>query len=342
MRYQKYFSIALNHAFLGNAKEGTIEIVPEPASVRLMKNLKLLCKSGVQEITVLQALQDDGVTPLVPIDAATHFEFAIRFQHPDFVSVTDWPAVSLDQSLQGTAFPLFHNDSLLASETALVVMTDTPSASEMLQVNQPGATENFYLKGLAQRSLTPADFSISGLGAVTNPSAYAEAEKRISIDTSAASAGDRFELSYPTVQKVPGLQARLRIAANASLVNSPTFSIQLDATSILWNVYAILPAGETQVSITDDDSGRAGGQLTFAATTLLASGNADPADDSIAAQMPDKSLVRLTASRALPYRREAYRQFRLSFLPTGETTPIEIAHIPNPGPASQGKIFIYL
>jgi hypothetical protein len=342
MKYQKYFSIRVNHTFLGTTPEDSFRLVPDVKTSQLIQGHKLRLVHKPMEFTLYQPLMADETTPLIPIETGTVFGFDLQFMDPDYAIITDWPSATINQMMQGYAITLFSNESLLAAQTQLPGNSYEPLHSDVFRVNQPGASETFFLKNNPRPGLTNLDFSIRDLGGVSTPSTYVEHERKLTVNTSFSAAGDIFEVEYAVLKKYPQLTSKVEIVQNASLANGPTYEINLDTTSVLWRCYVILKSGETQVTLTDDDSGRAGGSLTFSATTLLSSGNAKPEDDTLVASQPNKSIVLLTANRALPYRRAPYRQFRLAYLQTGETTPIEIAHIPNPGIQHNGRVIIYL
>lgn len=342
MRYQEYFSIHVSHAYLEEGKADICRLIPANETANLLKGHKIKVVQKPLVFSFFQPLSDDGITPLIPVETGTTFNFELQFTAPEYATITAWSAVSLNQMLKGEALPMFSNESLTAAQTLLPAARYEPQASHIFQVKEAVTTEPFYLADVPRPGLTAADFTISDLGSVTTPASYIEHEKKLLIDTSAVSAGHSFEVSYPILKRAHVLSVKVQIIQNASLVNQPAFEIDFNTTDVLWRCYVVLKQGETQVSITDDDAGRAGGSVVFTPTTLLTSGNADPMDDRLAASQADKTIVLLTANRALPYRRKPYRQFRLSYLQTGETTPIEIPHIPNPDTQSEGRIVIYL
>jgi hypothetical protein len=131
---------------------------------------------------------------LIPLEQGETFEFRLRLRNPDFALFTDMREIS------SMAAALYTNAeaAVISSRTTLMLKSRPTLHRERLVVDEPVAVARFSLSVPPLPGPSIGRFKVEGLGSVNQVTEYNEAERFVSLNTSAAKKGAVFRLEYPS------------------------------------------------------------------------------------------------------------------------------------------------
>ena len=114
MKYVNWFSIQITHTFYSgdSIPLSAVRLIPDGATNRLIKELRLLLRANGALLEVLRPVADDGTTVLFPPQTGTELAFTLVLNDPRLAVVTDLTPLDLQQITQGSAFLQFDNLAL--------------------------------------------------------------------------------------------------------------------------------------------------------------------------------------------------------------------------------------
>jgi hypothetical protein len=239
------------------------------------------------------------------------FAFHLYLQNSDLALFTD-----LSEITAATA-PTYTNAGMGAGNPVrLALVSRQAQATERFVVHQPATENAFTLSGRPLAGLTHADFIVEGLGAVNHPAHYETTAKIITVNSQAATQGDTFKVTYPTMpQRDRGVFADVEIDNNDSLpgiaAGPGEFEIAFDVENIKWAYYVVAKPNGAQFHIRDQ--GEPALLFSDGQRTDL-SEHPDPADPiakALEEQHPDKKRVRFVSDDPIPCRQRARKSIQL-------------------------------
>jgi hypothetical protein len=224
---------------------------------------------------------------------------------------------------------VYTNDQVSAGAAVRLKLLSRPAwATERFVVRQPGTKDPFTLSGRPLIGLQAADFKVAGLGPASNPTHYDASAKIITIDSSAASIGAGFEITYATApRRANGVFADIEIMYGdtmPSVVPGPgVFQIDFAAKPARWKYYIVADNANATFRVEDKDKQA---PLVFSAATNLK--QPDPSDAvavALAQQYPAMQRLRFTSETLVSCRQTARKSIQL--LMDGN---LAVSALPNP------------
>lgn len=322
MKYLPIFTLYLNHAYYADQRCSDFRLAPTPATQRLLDNFRCILKPFPNGIRILTTVADDGA-PLIPLQKGMTFAFQLWLQNANFALFTDLT------ELAGIAAPVYTNDQVSAGDPVeLTLVSRQAWATERFTVRQPNKAEVFALSGRPLIDLPAAAMKVAGLGQVSSPAHYDATARVITVDSSAASIGDVFEITYAiTPRRANGVFAEVAITYRdtaPSIAAAPgVFQINFAAKSARWHYYIVTDSAPATFRIEDQDKQA---PLVFrAAPAAVPPDQSDPVATTLAQQYPKMQLLHFSSDALVQCQQTARKSLQL-FL---EDNPA-ISALPNP------------
>ena len=322
MKYLPLLNVYLTHTYHADGRCPDFRIEPTSETQRLLDNYRCVLKPLPDGIRVLTAVDDHG-DPFIGMRKGTTLAFRLRLQNPDFALFTD-----LTEFAKAAA-PVYTNDQVSAgAPVRLKLASHQAWSTEHMVVRQPSTEDSFTLSGRPLVGLQAADFKVVRSGQANNPAHYDPTTKVITIDSSAASAGDTFEITYPTApRRANGVFADIEIHYGDSV---PTvapgpaiFQVDFAAKPARWKYYIVADSANATFRIEDKDKQA---PLVFSAGTNL--NQPDPSDavaTALAQQYPEMQRLRFISETLVACRQTARKSIQL--LVDGN---LAVSALPNP------------
>jgi hypothetical protein len=318
MKYLTFIELQIRHAYYRDDLCPDFAISADPATTRTLRNHRAVLRTMPDRVQILLPV-DSADAPLIPLDDATHFIFHLSLNNPHFALFTDLTALAQQPA------PLYHNST---DDATLALGSKQRQSTEQFTVERRQPAADYVLSG---DPLPDAAFAIDGLGAVNAPTGYNPTAKRLTVDTSAATVGDRFAVSYPARPHQPrGTLAEVDIAYRATwppiAAGARVFTVRFVPTDIHWTYYVVVDNGDSTVAIVDAAETDALSFSTANRTDLTGQPDAaDPVGTALAERYGDKRTLRFVSDTAIPcqQRPRATLQLRMADDPV-------IPQLPNP------------
>src|SRR5262245_30532018 len=329
MRAAPLFELRITHPFYADLRCGDLAIVPKVATEALMRRLHLTLKTYRDHLSVYAGLASDG-TAEAAAAAPVALDFVLSANRGDFALITDLTAMARQLA------PVFTNEGVAAADPmTLRLTTRTARASETLTSVAPSAAERFTLAGTPLAGSAAADFAVSGAGAVMIASPDL---RRVTVNTSALSAGAQFQLTYPgRPPRLPGALAEVALTLDAGLLTPGTgprsFVVPFAAAAPYWAFYVLTDfAGDiATLRIIDATPGVGPRAVTFADSRRVELSLAPDAADAIGLDLvrsnPGRRVIRFLSDAPVPLREAPLRYLELHLADTRL-----VAGLPNPRP----------
>ncbi len=321
MKYLQLFSLELIHDYYADRRCPDFQIEPTAETQRLLVNCRSTLKSISNGVRAVIAA-DDQNAPFVPLPSNAVFTFHLFLQNPDFPLFTDY--TELDQAM----LPLFVSNG---SGPVLDLTFREIKTTEHFVVRQPNKADVFVLSGNPLEGLKAADFVIDGLGKISNPSAYDETSKRITVNSAASTVGTPFTVMYSVAPQLSmGIFADVEIKYSDVSANlgegANEFQAAFKAKDARWKYYLVADKTDSQPVPTIEDQDKI---VVFDAadrTDLVQSPDAsDPIAEELIEQYPDKQYFRFVSNALIPCQQTARSSIQLQL--NGENV---VGSLPNP------------
>ncbi len=297
MRYASLFRLDLAHLFYNDKQCPDFIVTPTTPTQRLLKNHKCVLQTLPAGLLIRIAVEDDSLTPIIPLADDALFDFQLRLRNPDFALFTDLSA------LEGNPAPLYTNKSV--GNTALVLTVRTARSTERFVVAHPAPEDRFVLGGQPLDGIPVSDVHVEG--AVTTIEDDSDlAGKRITVNTEAAAVGAAFTVDYPVQPRLEaGVFADVALFADASMMpnnDKPTaFTITFEPKKAYWAYYFVTNLEDDQASfkIQDEDTDTET-RISFGDSGTDLPIDPDP-DDAVATMLaeayPEMSRIRFVSDK---------------------------------------------
>ena len=329
MKYVSLFSVSVRHSYYTKGKCPDFVMEPTRATQRLLNNHRLIFKTepfGLRVLVPVTAQQ----TPLIPLMPGTTLTFQMRLTSPGFPLFTDLAGRA------GLSAPFYTNAD--ATDLPRLSLTSRKAShTEQFEVVQPAAQETFTLSGKPLSGVAASAFTLKPPTDVSAVSAYDPTGNILTVNSTAATPGQRFSVTYPIRPRPPrGVFAEIDILYNNALPMPPNpaaaFEIAFSPRQVHWAYYlasSTAPTG-SGFQVSQAANGEAA-SIQFPETNRTdLRQHPDPQDrvaKALAAQYPDTTihLFRFISKGAVPCREAARKDLQLQ-LDGSELIP----HLPNP------------
>jgi hypothetical protein len=286
MKYMPLLNIDIRHTYYADGRCRDFRIEATPATQRLLDRYRCILKTRPDGLRVFVAATADGV-PFIALPEGMTFAFQLWMQNAEFALFTDMTP------LNGVLDPLYTNTQAITPDPlSLDLVSRQTWSTEQCIVRQPSEKESFILGGRPLADVSTTDFQLIWPGAsqTDHPASYDATSKVVTVDSSAAQAGDSFTLRYPTVPpRTNGVFADVEIdygdAAPAATSGPDLFTIDFKARQARWKYYLVTNRTSATFEVADTDRQA---PLVFNAGTELQ--EPDPSDAvavTLAEQYPD-------------------------------------------------------
>lgn len=329
MRAAPLLELRIAHPYYADLRCGDLAIAPRAATETLMRRLHLTLKTYPDHVRVLAGLAPGGQA-VAAAAAPLALDFVLSTTGPEFALITDLTPIAAQLA------PVFTNEGVAAADPlTLRLTTRRARATETLTSVAPSATERFTLAGTPLSGSAPADFTVSGAGALTIASADL---RRVTIDTSGLAAGTPVQLSYPVrPARPPGTLAEVALTLDAAaLTPGPGprgFVVSFAAAAPFWAYYVMTDFGGDLATLRIVDATPGGGPraVTFPdARRVELSLAPDPADAvglDLVRRHPGRRVIRFLSEAPVPLRDVPLRHLELHQADTRL-----VGGLPNPRP----------
>lgn len=239
MKYVTVFEVRIKHEYYSDERCTDFTITASPDTLQLLKNHRSLIRTLPDGLGIITQVMDDGHA-LLPFIKDQVLTFELRLQNPDYMLITD------SADIPASAAPLYSNDSLSGNDVSELTLSSRQSwDTEYFEVEKPEMGEAFVLRGKPLSGISIDDIKLTAEVGGISLLGFSDIDKRITVDTTAADAGQGFTIRYPVAPVLPeGVFAHIDIHINGSLpdVSKPLdqareFTIRYRAKQATWAYY---------------------------------------------------------------------------------------------------------
>jgi hypothetical protein len=322
MRAVPVLELRVNHPFYDDRRCRDFAIAPTGAADVLMRRLRLICKPFADHVSLFAEVNAQGV-PFAAAAAPLALDFFLRPRGAGFAMFTDLAPIAAQNA------PLFTNAELPAADPLSLRLTSRAERGiETLTVRTGAAAESFVLAGRPQPGTAAAALRVETLGFAGSVQSLDLVANRVTVDTSAAKPGVRFDLSYPVSPTRPhDVFAEVELLLDDAVLGSPaagprTFLVPLAANAARWCFYVVTDyTGDiSALRIVDTTPGGASNGIAFAAGGCIdLTQNPDLGDavgQDLARRNSGRRILRLVSDAPVACRETPQRNLELHL---GET-----------------------
>ena len=315
--------LQLAHAFYKNGLCPDIEVKPTPRTQGIFLNHRCTLKTFPSGLQVFITVNKQNF-PLIPLTNGTKFEFYLYIRNPDFPLFTD-----LTQIWQ-QASPLFVNSEMGNNEINRLSLTSRyASARETFEVQEPSTEERFVFGGKPLKGIEAHDLRVEDLEHISTAKAYNPITKIMTVDTTLASQGTVFSVTYPVRPNKPNnVFAFVEIKYDQQWGDVSThpkeFQIDFSAKEAKWQYYLLTDKQDAQFEIED----KGDGQIQFDGIQLSDNSDTkttDPFAQALAEKHPHLTQWVFRSANFILCQQQPRKSLRLNL--EGETV---LSPLPNP------------
>lgn len=327
MKFLPLISLRLTHNYYSDGRCRDLAISPDSHTRRIFENHRCNFITSFDSALVVLAV-DENDRPFVPLPTDTFFRFNLRPIDSKFALFTEL------HQIQSKAAPVFRN----TNGNELSLQFHESYQSEVFSVSTPASDETVVLSGRPINGIDTGHFIITS-GHNVKVTRYSELDKRLTVNSGAASKGDEFSVKYPVRASLPhGVFAQVEITEIYELQpshdNYAEFNISFNAKAAHWKYYVVTDSKNKleQFSIVDVGNSQQPGLI------FSSSNSADISDPStmdgfelaLLQQYNGKKIFRFRTDTLVPCSEKPRKNIELQ---QDETRVF--GNLPNPSPANQ-------
>jgi hypothetical protein len=339
MRYEPLLGLGVWHAYYPDGRSSDLQVVTTPETDALIRSHHCVVKDRPNGIQIFTAVTD-STRPKIPLHGDTVLRFHLVMKNQGFALFTDLSA------FEGTAAPLYRNDSAPAAVETLGLVSEIVRESEFHSVRADSDAETYRLAGRPAAGAEGADFEAVASSGRLPVRAYDPAQRALTVNTLSTKPGDSVEVTYPVVPRRPAnVFAAVDLAGHGTMpewTGRPVdFRIQFQALSRHWLYYVITGSENGHLDFRVEEANPTPSQPRIEFNRVAAGpldDNFGPAPDvsrTLTRQFPDSYAAAFVSDKPIPCRLTARKNIKLTV--EGRTLT---QHLASPSPRTATTILM--